>query len=95
MTEDFLSSRPVEHGPLLTESDHLRRHPEPEVDQAYGWWTDGAGRVAGAFLRAPRHPTFLTPLPDEAADGLVALLPLEVGVGYRAVRERVMLGPVP
>lgn len=50
----FLLSHPVEHSPLLTESDHLRRHPQPDADQAYGWWTDDTGEVSGAFLRAPR-----------------------------------------
>jgi len=78
---EFLSSRPVEHSPLLTEADHVGWHPEPEADQAYGWWTDDAGDVTGAFLRAPRHPTFLTPIPDAGVDDLVALLPLDLGVG--------------
>lgn len=88
---EFLSSRPVEHSPLLTEADHLRRHPEPDADQAYGWWTDGAGEVTGAFLRAPRHATFLTPLPDEAVDGLIDLLPLEGGVGCDVTTVDAML----
>lgn len=77
----FLSSRPVEHAPLLTEADYLRRHPQPGADQSYGWWTDDAGRVAGAFLRAPRHLPILTPLPDAAVEELVEVLPLGAGVG--------------
>jgi hypothetical protein len=87
----FLSTRPVEHSPLLTETDHLRRHPEPEAEQAYGWWTDDTATVTGAFLRAPRHPTLLTPLPDEAVDSLVALLPLEGGVGCDVTTVDAML----
>ena len=99
----FLSSRPVEHAPLLTEADHLRRHPEPDADQAYGWWTDERGEVAGAFLRAPRHPTFLTPVPDHAVEDLIDLLPLDLGVGCdvttvdamldAAARAGISLGP--
>lgn len=68
---EFLAARPVEHSPLLTELDHVRRHPEPDADQGYGWWTDAGGEVQGAFLRAPRHPPLLTPLPDRAVDDLV------------------------
>ena len=78
---DFLATRPVEHTPLLTEADHLLRWPQPDADQAYGWWTDETGSVAGAYLRAPRHPTLLSPMPVAAADELVAVLPLEEGVG--------------
>ena len=77
----FLSSRPVEHSPLLTEADYLRRRPQPAADQSYGWWTDDAGRVAGAFLRAPRHLPILTPLPGAAVAELVEVLPLGAGVG--------------
>lgn len=87
----FLSSRPVVHAPLLTEADHLHRHPEPDADQAYGWWTDEQGEVAGAFLRAPRHPTFLTPVPDQAVDDLIGLLPLDVGVGCDVTTVDAML----
>jgi hypothetical protein len=77
----FLSSRPVEHSPLLTEVDHLRRHPEPAANQQYGWWIDAAGGVAGAFLQAPRHPPILTPLPDDAVDELVGVLAVDTGIG--------------
>jgi hypothetical protein len=88
---EFLASRPVEHSPLLTEVDHLGRHPEAGTDQAYGWWVDDAGRVSGAFLRAPRHPTFLTPLPAAAVDALVAMLPLDAGVGCDVTTVDAML----
>src|SRR5436190_10290476 len=77
----FLSSRPVEHSPLLTEADHLCRRPQPGADQAFGWWTDDVGDVGGAFLRAPRHAPVLTPLPDAAVDELVPVLHVEDGVG--------------
>jgi len=78
---EFLSSRPVEHSPLLTEADHLRRHPQPDVDQAYGWWADDAGVVVGAFLRAPRHAPVLTPMPNAAVHDLVEVLDVSAGVG--------------
>lgn len=78
---EFLSSRPVEHNPLLTEADHLSRRPQPDADQAYGWWTDDAGRVAGAFLRAPRHAPVLTPMPEAAVGELVGVLTVDDGVG--------------
>ncbi|KAA1416457.1 hypothetical protein F0U44_19290 [Nocardioides humilatus] len=78
---DFLSTRPVEHTPLLTEADYLSRRPQPEADQSYGWWTDGSGAVDGAFLRAPRHPPILTPMPAAAAAGLVDVLDARQGVG--------------
>ncbi|WP_183093028.1 hypothetical protein [Nocardioides stalactiti] len=81
---EFLGSEPVLHSPLLTEADHLSRRPDPPADQAHGWWTDDAGVVRGAFVRAPRHPTLLAPMPPEAVETLVELLgPLgpEVGIG--------------
>lgn len=68
---EFLGSRPIAHSPLLTEADYLSRRPQPGADQAYGWWADDSGGVAGAFLRAPRHATLLTPMPDAAVDELV------------------------
>ena len=77
----FLSSRPVEHSPLLTEVDHLRRHPERAANQQFGWWIDAAGSVAGVFVQAPRHPPILTPLPVGAVEGLVGVLPVDSGIG--------------
>ena len=44
-------NRAMQRNPLLTEADHLSRRPQPDADQAYGWWTDDAGRVGGAFLQ--------------------------------------------
>lgn len=87
----FLASRPVEHSPLLTETDHLLRHPEPNADRAYGWWTDERGEVAGAFLRAPRHPTILTPVPESAVGDLIELLPFDLGVGCDVTSVDAML----
>ncbi|WP_183098169.1 hypothetical protein [Nocardioides pelophilus] len=78
---EFLASRPVEHNPLLTEADHLSRRPQPDADQAYGWWTDDAGLVAGAFLRAPRHAPVLSPMSEEAVGELVGVLTVDDGVG--------------
>ena len=77
----FLSSRPIEHAPLLTEADYLRRRPQPGADQAFGWWTDDGGEVEGAFLRAPRHAPLLTPMPDAAVDELVGVLEVSDGIG--------------
>jgi len=77
----FLSSRPVEHSPLLTEADYLSRRPQPDADQAYGWWTDEGGDVDGAFLRAPRHVPLLTPMPDAAVVELAGVLEVSEGVG--------------
>ena len=77
----FLSSRPVEHAPLLTEADYLRRRPQPEADQSFGWWTNGGGEVEGAFLRAPRHASLLTPMPEAAAAELIEVLEISHGVG--------------
>jgi hypothetical protein len=78
---EFLSSRPVEHCPLLTEADHLRRRPEPDAPQGYGWWVEESGEVAGAFLQAPRHAPVLTPLPAAAVAELVPVLPVGAGLG--------------
>lgn len=77
----FLSTRPVEHTPLLTEADLLARWPKPDADQSYGWWTDDGGEVAGAFVRAPRHAPVLTPVPDAAVVGLVDVLSGADGIG--------------
>ncbi|MEZ0580732.1 hypothetical protein [Nocardioides sp. MH1] len=78
---EFLAASPVEHTPLLTEAAYLARRPRPDEDQSYGWWTDSGGAVAGAFVRAPHHPPVLTPMPDAAVDGLVAVLDVDGGVG--------------
>lgn len=80
----FLSSQPVLHCPLLTEVDHLRRHREPLDARACGWWTDERGVVAAAFLRAPRHATLATPLPDRAAAELVRVVRADSGIGCDA-----------
>lgn len=77
----FLSTSPVEHAPLLTEADYLCRRPQPGADQSYGWWRDAVGAVGGAFVRAPRHPPILTPMPPAAVDELVAVLDVQGGIG--------------
>jgi hypothetical protein len=78
---DFLSSCPVEHSPLLTEADYLSRRPQPAADQAYGWWRAQAGDVRGAFVRVPRHPPLLTPMPGAAVDHLVGVIDVSDGGG--------------
>lgn len=88
---EFLSSEPILHSPLLTEADHLARRPEAGADQQFGWWTGDDGRVAGAFLRAPRHPPLLTPLPDAAVQELVDVLQVADGVGCDVTTVDVVL----
>ncbi|MCY1142144.1 hypothetical protein OWR29_29465 [Actinoplanes sp. Pm04-4] len=73
---DFLAADPVAHTLLLTEAAYLDAAAGAELDDgcAFGWWVDEAGAVAGAFLRAPRHPPVLTPVPAEALPSLVGVL---------------------
>ena len=44
-------------------------------------WSGEHGDLAGAFLRGPRHPALLTPMPDHAVDELVGVLPAAGGIG--------------
>lgn len=83
----FLAIEPVAHSVLLTEADHLLRHPEPDADQCYGWWVDASGAVAGAFVQGPRHPLLLSLVPDEALVALPSALPgtTRIGVDERYV----------
>jgi hypothetical protein len=71
---DFLEAHPVEHTVLLTEAAYLRAWPNPASDQLYGWWRPDSGPVAGAFLRAPRHPPVLSTMPADAVESLVDIL---------------------
>ncbi len=66
----FLTADPVANTVLLTEAAYLAARPADDPDQCYGWWQPDGGAVAGAFLRAPRHPPILSAMPDDA---LVAL----------------------
>jgi hypothetical protein len=72
---DFLEAAPVDHTALLTEAAYLAARPQPDADQLYGWWRDGDGTVAGAFLRAPRHPPILSTMPDGAVEALASEFP--------------------
>jgi hypothetical protein len=67
---EFLAARPVEHTVLLTESAYLAARPQPA---SYGWF-HAEGEVAGAFVRAPRHPAVLSLMPGPAALSLVDTL---------------------
>jgi hypothetical protein len=78
---DFLEEGPVDNTVLLTEAAYLRAHPSAAVDQHFGWWRDGAGVVAGAFLMAPNHPPVLSLLPAGAISGLPTALPEVAAVG--------------
>ena len=69
----FLQAAPVEHTVLLTEAAYLAARPTRDADQLYGWWRSPGGRVAGAFLRAPRHPPVLSTMPVRAVESLVDL----------------------
>jgi len=71
---EFLRSRPVEHTALLTETAYLQARSSQAVDQRYGWWRDGSGEVAGAFVQAPAHPPILSLVPPEAIDSLPEVL---------------------
>src|SRR5580698_10427016 len=39
----------------------------------FGWWSDPAGAVAGAFMHTPPFPVVLTAVAVEAAAGLAAV----------------------
>ncbi|WP_155370554.1 GNAT family N-acetyltransferase [Catellatospora vulcania] len=78
---DFLRSRPVEHTVLLTEAAYLQARPSSAPDQAYGWWRDAHGEVAGAFLRAPGHPPILSAMPRAAVAALPEVLGEAEAVG--------------
>ncbi|WP_250036793.1 hypothetical protein [Paractinoplanes maris] len=84
---DFLHADPVGNTMLLSEAAYLEACP-PAADQLYGWWATGSGPVTAAFLRAPRHPPILSPLPgkpEEAVRALAATLPgvTQLGVDAR------------
>jgi hypothetical protein len=71
----FLATRPIEHTVLLTETAYLSARARDGGDQLYGWWSEDDGRVAGAFLQAPRHAPVVSDLSAEAMRSLPAVLP--------------------
>ena len=83
----FLEADPVTHTILLTEAAYLAARPHPGPDQRYGWWRPDGDAVAGAFLRAPRHPPILSTMPVVALESLVDMLPdlPPIGVDGRLV----------
>jgi hypothetical protein len=78
---DFLYANPVDHTVLLTEAAYLSARPSTATDQLYGWWKPPGGAVAGAFLRAPKHPPILSTMPGEAVQSLVDVLEDTPAVG--------------
>lgn len=96
----FLATDPVAHTALLTEVSYLLRHPEPDADQRYGWWSDASDEVTGAVVQGPRHPPLLSLVPDEAVVALPTAVPgmSRIGLDRRYV-DRVLIawrdaGPV-
>jgi GNAT superfamily N-acetyltransferase len=71
---------------ILTVSEQLRVNParysppgagmSPDRDRRplFGWWTDQADVVGGAFLHTPPHPLLLTAIPPGVAAGLATAL---------------------
>jgi ribosomal protein S18 acetylase RimI-like enzyme len=62
----FLRSRPVEHTVPLTVSERLVR--DPVEGALLGWWTDGRGELAGAFLHTPPYAVLVSAPADAAAE---------------------------
>ncbi|GIG61700.1 hypothetical protein Lfu02_60720 [Longispora fulva] len=77
----FLESRPVEHTVLLTEAAYLHARPSAATDQLHGWWRTAGGDVAGAFVRAPRHPPVLSMVPADGMADLADVLAGARGIG--------------
>jgi GNAT superfamily N-acetyltransferase len=88
---------------ILTVSEQLRVNParysppaeaggsqDPAGRPLFGWWTDQADAVGGAFLHTPPHPLLLTAVPPGVAAKLAATLadrPLSGVNGYVAAAE--------
>jgi GNAT superfamily N-acetyltransferase len=49
------------------------RAPDPAARPLFGWWSDPAGAVAGAFMHTPPFPVVLTAVAREAAAELAAV----------------------
>lgn len=72
---------------ILTVGEQLRANPghysgppdddgsrDPDREPLFGWYADGGGAVAGAFLHTPPHPLLLTEVPAGVAAGLAGAL---------------------
>ena len=49
------------------------RAPDPAARPLFGWWSDPAGAVAGAFMHTPPFPVVLTAVAPDAAAELAAV----------------------
>ncbi|WP_436774295.1 GNAT family N-acetyltransferase [Yinghuangia sp. YIM S09857] len=85
----FLHADPVTHTQHLTVIHALRERGPYAFGQdgpVYGWWSDDAGDVAGAFVHTPPFPMLLTPTVE------AALEPLAEALMERAVPGAATLG---
>src|SRR3954471_17984286 len=80
---DYLSSQPVKHSVLLTETAYLQAIDSAADDQLFGWFTE-AGVVTAAFVQAPRHPPVVTPQTPPAVRSLADVLPHLEAIGVDA-----------
>ena len=81
----WLGEHPVENAPLLAEVAHLLATDAAPRGLGCGWWSDDAGAVGGAYVRAPRHDPLLTRMPRAALDELASLLTRPDAVGVPGV----------
>jgi GNAT superfamily N-acetyltransferase len=95
---EYLRRERARNTVILTVSEQLRVNPArysgqpaegagpgPAGQPLFGWWTDQAGAVGGAFLHTPPHPLLLTAVPGEVAAGLATALagrPVNAVNGY-------------
>ena len=100
---EYLARERARNTVILTVSEQLHMNPARYSRPAgagghqaqpgrplFGWWSDRAGAVSGAFLHTPPHPLLLTAVPvDVAADLATALAdrPLRGVNGYQEAAE--------
>lgn len=73
---EYLARERARNTVILTVSEQLRVNParysrsadtgghEAPPGPLFGWWSDRAGAVSGAFLHTPPHPLLLTARPS-------------------------------
>ncbi len=84
-SEPWLTEHAVENAPLLAEIGHLLATDPTPDGLACGWWTEDAGTVSGAHVRAPRHNPLLTRMSRAALAGLTSVLPHPDALGVPEV----------